>query len=416
MKNLAIPLMLILGLGALIATSPSYRPFSVRDTFSYTDTIVLTEEHRTQYVMLDLDCYTSWNTLTMTVLGQGSAEAGDLLISRHNSNVLADITTSDYEFSAQLVHTSGHMGQHIYELHWRGRGNLKIDSITFDVITEDYMTEAVSDIAHPFLGPHSFYDLEQEVCFGRILTCNCSREEGGDITKLEDCDGDGTPYTEDCDECDSDAENYDCDNDGFPAGKDCNDFSYSNEMPYDCDGDGVPNDYDCDDFNYQIEDNGDCDADGIPSQDDCGDQNPALPLATDLDCDGVPSDSDCDDLNPLFSDYFDHEGTISLSSPSELEAWRCLRNLTGSLYIENSNIESISALSALESITEGLFIRNNSMLQDIFDGTTLQDVGYSVIIENNSLLCQSMVSEFVNSITENNEDMIIEVCCNDEDC
>ena len=469
MKKIKINLLLGLGIGALIATSAPYESFYFEDTFSYTEKIVLTEEHRTQYVMIDLDCFTRWDKFSIIFGGvHPDSDLKDLLISRHNSNILLDVgpDLQNERFSAELIFRESQMGQQIYTLHWQGTGSIEIDYI--QVFVESKEIDFSAEPEHPFLNMESFSYMEQQFCLGRILTCNCTLEEGGDITMLEDCDGDGAPYTEDCDECDPDAENYDCDGDGYSAESDCFDFFPSAEINHDCDNDGDSPPFDCDDFNYQIDTNGDCDEDGVETYEDCDDQNPALPLDNDLDCDGVLSDDDCDDQNPyvgssedcdgdgiiytedcddsiqtgfylgsilededcdgfitendcddqdpLVTEYLTYTGDLLLSSQEEIEAWRCLQSLTGALHIEGETISSIAPLNSLESITDSLVIRDNPSLEDVFDGSTLQYVGTSVTVENNPLLCQSMVTGLTQALQSNNESLIVDTCCNNEDC
>ena len=92
------------------------------------------------------------------------------------------------------------------------------------------------------------------------------------IRYLYDQDDDGHTVDQDYDDLDP-MVGFDYDNDGLNFDVDCDDQDFENSSG-DCDGDGLPSWDDCDDSNPAFgENDGDCDNDGIDVDSDCDDRN-----------------------------------------------------------------------------------------------------------------------------------------------
>ena len=146
---------------------------------------------------------------------------------------------------------------------------------------------------------------------------DCSDGNAEDVVNINDCDQDGIPKDQDCDDYDPLTVN-DMDCDGIKTTDDCDDYDPLTVNDMDCDGvltiddcddtdpntindmdcDGIPTANDCDDMSAVIGSNAnDLDCDGIPTANDCDDSDPAT--INDMDCDGIKTENDCNDSDPL---------------------------------------------------------------------------------------------------------------------
>ena len=146
---------------------------------------------------------------------------------------------------------------------------------------------------------------------------DCSDSDASDAANINDCDQDGIPKSQDCDDYNPNTVN-DMDCDGILAENDCNDYDPSTINDMDCDGvqtiddcddtdpntvndmdcDGIQTENDCDDYSAIVGSNAnDLDCDGVQTIDDCDDTDPNT--VNDMDCDGIQTENDCDDRDPL---------------------------------------------------------------------------------------------------------------------
>lgn len=290
-----------------------------------------------------------------------------------------------------------------------------------------------------------------ELCFADVDGDGVTADSPAVVASVDAfCDEDGEALASapagDCDDGDAalGSVSMDGDCDGVLTADDCDDADeFAVAIADDGDCDGVLTDDDCNDEDGTLGAiTADADCDGTLTSDDCDDGDAdSTVVAEDADCDGFLTEEDCDDsdadINPDAEEVLDDDidnncdggdwdtcdgdYVISGSAPEiNISALEYCAAVTGSLTISGTDILDTAALARLGSVGgsleismnealtaielpsltevgEDLTIENNPNLE-VLDVDDLDEIGGYLQIRLNSMLCSTVVDDFVDSV------------------
>ncbi len=117
---------------------------------------------------------------------------------------------------------------------------------------------------------------------------------------------------------------------------------------------------------------------------------------------------DCEDFNGNLYVYGYYSGIENMDSLYNL------KSVSGSFYINNSQLSDLNGLSGLKSVGEYLFISDNTQLQDVTGLNQLDSVGKSFMIQNNNQLESLDGISGIKTVEENlfiTDNNNLKLCC-----